>query len=349
MIRPCIILVICAVAICPNSRAREADGTLGLIRTPNNGMPAVVAPGETFQAVLTEQAELSIASSDASVALTAEWTALPGGAVQATCTVPPDAKPGLYALTATVGQDVNDTNVRSVYVQSAPAPEYYIVAHMADMRMATAQDNAQTASVDTLRKVVAAVNTSGAAFAVVTGNLTASGMPEQFQALLDILDTCTVPTFVCPGSLDAKHGHYQRYFGPLTYMFRFGPDGYISFDTKDTIPADELGPQDGDLYLFRRAIRSARWSVGFTHRYELLMGMRSQLVLFADDPLDGLIVGHAKEKAVCIPWGNTALTVTPPAADGYMRVFDVSAKGMKPREPQRVVLAEPPPVAEETP
>jgi hypothetical protein len=118
-------------------------------------------------------------------------------------------------------------------------------------------------------------------------------------------------------------------------MFWFGKDGFLSYDTKDYSSASELGPQDGLLEVYRRAIKPARWSVGLTHRYEPMQGIRSQLVLFVDDPLDFLLFGHwhrentAEQRAV--PWGTTPITVVPAAINGRYRLIDVTERGLRPR------------------
>jgi len=328
-------LLVAAVAA-----AREPDGTFSIIRTPNNGIPVIVLPGDTFEATLTQQAALSLVAENASPGLTVEWTKLPGGATKAHCTVAADAQPGTYAIEAKT-EDRTDRIPRSVFVV-ASFPDTYIVAQLTDTHVG-GDRNGRSAS-DIFRDAIKAVNESQAAFAVITGDLTHDGDLTQFQQFLDILDTAFIPTFVCAGNHDRQGLNYERVFGPTVYMFRFSRDGYLCFDTKDFIPADELSGQDTELEIFRRAIKPSRWSVGVTHRYEPFMAMRGQLVLFVDDPLDYLIFGHwhrantDKEKAV--PWGRTPITVTPATVDGYIRLFDVSGKGVKGREPQKVAATE---------
>ena len=319
--------------------ARQPDGTLAIIQTPNNGIPAIVIPGGVFDAVLTQRADLKLAGKEPAPAVTIEWTNLPGGRARAHCTVAADAVPGAYALEAAGG----DRNERAVFVV-AEMPDTYLVAHLTDTHVGSIRETRPAA--DIFRDAMKAANDAQPAFVIVTGDLTDDGEMEQFREFLDILDTCAAPTFVCPGNHDRKGLNYETVFGPTTYMFRFGPDGYLSFDTKDFIPADELLGQDGDLEVYRRAIRSARWSIGLTHRIEPTMGMRCPIALFVDDPLDHVIFGHwhraNTESEKTVPWGNTRMTVTPATADGFIRLFEISGKGIKAREPQRVVAMEPP-------
>ena len=334
--------LLAAVILIPiAAAARQEDGTLGLIQTPNNGVPAIVLAGQSFEAVLTDRAELALIGGGATYALNADWATLPGGRHKAECTVAANVPPGTYTLHAT-GKTQEDENGRAVYLRETFSDEY-LVTHITDTHIGKDQRHPRTSGAIN-RDVFAAVNDTGAAFVLVTGDLTESGEPEQFRRFLEILDTCLYPTYVCPGNHDRLGLHYEHFFGPLTYMFRFGKDGYLVFDTKDFMMADELGPQDTELQLFRRAIKPSRWSIGVTHRYQPMMGMRSQLALFVDDPLHLLIFGHWHEAngpdQTRVPWGTTYIVVTPAAIDGSLRIFDVSARGPMPREPQQVAAVE---------
>jgi len=332
-----VIVVFLAFAV--SAAARAPNGTLQLLRLPNNGIPAIVIPGGSFEALLGKQARIQLVNGEpgaAGLELSAEWTDVPGGTVKARCTVPENTPPGTYTLEARVGDEM-DRNVRSVFVR-ASFPEYYLVAHLTDTHIGSPGNAAKN-----FAAALKAAEDSSAAFILITGDLTDGGEPEQFQQFIAILDSSALPTFVCPGNHDRKALHYEHFFGPGAYLFQFGQDGYLSFDTKDFIPADTLGEQDAQLEIFRRQIKGCRWSVGFTHRYESVMGMRSQIVLFADDPLDHLIFGHwhraNTEEERTVPWGGTRVTVTPATFDGNLRLFDVSAQGIKPREPENVGAA----------
>ena len=58
--------------------ARQPDGTLGLIRTPNNGIPAIALPGTAFDVVLAAQGTVRLSGAGVSYDLATEWTPLPG-------------------------------------------------------------------------------------------------------------------------------------------------------------------------------------------------------------------------------------------------------------------------------
>jgi len=321
------LLLACLLLAAP-ALARSPEGWIDQIRTPNNGMPALAATGGGFDAVLAAKGELRLIAGERAVPLACQWEAAPGGGMLAHCTLPGDCPAGAYALEWR-NEGGLDTNTRSVFVFDV-FPEYYAIAHVSDTHLGKSP-----AAEEIDHAVFRAVNESGAAFAAVTGDLTEGGEEAQFQAVLRLLDTCVLPTFVCPGNHDRQGLNYERFFGPACYLFWFGKDGFLSYDTKDFSAASELGPQDGLIEAYRRAIKPARWAVGLTHRYEPMQGMRSQLVLFVDDPLDCLLFGHwhrentAEQRTV--PWGTTAITVVPAAIDGKYRIIDVTEKGLRPR------------------
>lgn len=321
--------VLALACLAAAAAARNPDGTLGLIRTPNNGMPAMVTGGGSFDAVFEQEAPARLVSeTGTSVDLEVEWTTMPGGRAQGRCTTPGDAQPGAYALEAG-----DDRIPRAVYVFDA-FPESYRIAHVTDTHIgATAPNGPAT---EAFGRIVAAVNEARPAFALITGDLTENGDMEQFREFVEALDRCQVPTFVCAGNHDRQGLNYEAVFGPLTYAFRFGEDGYLGFDTKDFLIADELGPQDADLQVLRRGIKAARWSIGFTHRYDADMGMRSQVVLFVDNPLDSLLFGHYhranKDKETKVPWGRTSITMTPAGMDGAFRFIEISPGEILPLE-----------------
>lgn len=321
--------------------ARDAAGLLDIVITPNDGMPVIALPGAEFEVLTTAQAELLLEANGATLALSPSWSDVPGGRKRARCTIPAEIPPGLYALRAR-GADREDVNLRSVCVRGA-FPESYTVAHITDTHIGSNR-NART-SEDIFTELIQKVNATPAAFVLVTGDLTESGEPGQFKNFVDILNTCALPTFVCSGNHDRKELNYERTFGPDSYVFWFGKDGYLVFDTKDFYAADDLGPLAADIQIQRRAIKSARWSIGVSHRYEADMGMHTQLALFIDDPLDWFIFGHwhrentAQEKSV--PWdapdGATRITVTPAAINGAMRLFEIGPAGIVPGEAQKAV------------
>ncbi|MCP4640314.1 MAG: hypothetical protein GY851_07780 [bacterium] len=316
--------------------ARGPNGALDVIVTPNNGVPVIVAPGEPFDALLTERASLRLTSEGAARALDVEWTdGLPGGFVRARCSVAKTAAPGAYSLEADA-DGRKDVNVRAVYVRKE-FPKTYTFAHLTDTHVGS--DRHPRASEDIMTAVIDAINEAEPAFVLITGDVTENGEMDHFRSLLGLMDACTVPTFVCPGNHDRQSDHYERVFGPRAYAFRFGLDGYLAFDTKDYRIADDLDTQIADLQLLRREIKSVRWSIGFTHRFAMDMGMRTQLILFVDDPLDHILFGHYhranKKDEDEVPWGDTGLTMTPAGIDGAMRFMQVSPRGVEAGPVQR--------------
>ena len=312
--------------------ARNADGTLGTIQSPHNGMPALRTPGASFSARLSARAELSLVQGENRIALDAEWTETTSDGISAQCRLPASVPPGTYTLEARHDSGV-DQNQRAVYVLES-FPKNYVVAHLSDTHLGKEREGRRRSEAIN-QDISAQVNASDAAFAVITGDLTENGNPEQFQTFLRVIDACALPTFVCPGNHDRQALNYEAYFAPLQYAFQFGEDGYLSFDTKDYNTASGVGVQDGNLQRLRRQLKPSRWCIGLTHRYEAMMGMRSQLTLFVDNPLDFLFFGHlhyentADEPAV--PWGTTPITVVPAAVNGSMRLIAITELGIKPR------------------
>ena len=363
--------ILFAWLICVAAMARDPEGHLALLKTPNEGMPVITVPGAIFEVTAQQQAELRLIASDPNtppIALSVEW--LPAGSllVAGHCTVPPSILPGTYALEATVEGKI-DRNVRSVYVRSS-FPDAYGFAHLTDVHvgrtgtigqpgsavlkaaLSTIVADAQKAKA--MSQSVPAASTTDekkppvlpeVAFVAITGDLTQDGTPEQFREFLDALNTSVLPTFVCPGNHDKTDDEYARVYGPLNYAFRFGQDGYLVFDTKDFMIADDAGSEAATVALQRRALRDCRWTIGLTHRYDASMGMRLQLAILVDDPIDWLVYGH-EHKANgpdrrATPWG-VPITVTPALVDGVGRLIMVLPQGIKPTEPQPVAGVTPP-------
>lgn len=303
--------------------ARDSAGLLSTIITPNEGVPAVLLAGTTFDAVVTAQGDLSLRREAETVALEVEWLPLPGDRDLARCLVPENAAAGAYELVIS-GDGVADNLVRAVWVVES-FPETYAIAHITDTHIGSTRH--ARASEDIFLDLVEHVNASDAAFVAITGDVTENGDAEQFQSFLEVLNRCTKPTFVCAGNHDRQALHYEHAFGPLDYWFTYGEDGYLVFDTKDFMVSAGLDGQDSLLQRFRRAIMPCRWRIGLTHRYEFDMGMRSQLTLFVDNPLDYLIYGHWHRanatNAEAMPWPGVRATVTPAAINGAMRMFRI--------------------------
>ncbi|MEA3364849.1 MAG: metallophosphoesterase [Candidatus Hydrogenedentes bacterium] len=312
--------------------ARGPDGALDIIITPNNGVPTIIGPGDAFEVTLTQRASLRLVNADGdAITLEPEWSELPGDLQRATCKTSSRLASDTYALEA-VTEQRTDTNVRSVYIASMVSD--YPIVHITDVHIGKANRDPTPDAM--FRRLIEHVNGIKAAFVLITGDVTENGTPEQFRTFIEILDTCKLPTFVCAGNHDGQGLNYENTFGPLVYSFQYGPDGFLVFDTKDFIMADNLDAQVGELQRLRRAIKPSRWSIGVTHRYEPSMSMRSQLVLFVDDPLDSLFFGHwhRESEVKSVPWGTTPVVVTPAAVDGAWRLILVTQTGIHAQEVQ---------------
>lgn len=317
-----------AVLLALPAEARNADGTLGFLITPNNGIPALVSGGREFSVEALGEAELTLQGAVGEIPVAAAWTARASGRHVAACTLPEGVAPGLYALHAKHASG-EDSNARAVAVLPPPG-DLYAIAHLSDTHIGSGRHKRPSTAI--VGDLIQAINRSGAAFCIVTGDLTDGGEPAQFQDFLKVLDTCTLPTFVCSGNHDREALNYEQFFGPAVYAFAYGRDGYLSFDAKDFVTTPDLGAQPGELETARRSIRAARFSIGFAHRFEASQGMRGQLALFVDDPLDYLLFGHwhreNTDEERGLPWGRTRVSVVPAGIDGKYRIIDVTPQGL---------------------
>lgn len=325
------------VTLCTAAIARNEDGTLGLIRLPNNGVPVIIRNPVVFEVLLQSEAALQLRGNAGNFQLESELMEQPDGQIKANCYATSTIPPGTYSLHAQA-TTTEDINVRSVFVVDE-FPLEYVIAHITDTHIGTTRH--KRSDMEVIVECIEVINTSNAALVLITGDLTENGAPEQFQKFIEVLDRCTLPTFVVPGNHDRQYHAYSSFFESLTYSFVFGKDGYLAFDTKDFLIADEMRLQDGLMHRLRRRIRPSRWSIGFTHRYDPSMGMRAQLCLFVDDPLDYLFYGHIHREPGeqdGIPWGKTQAIITPAAIDGFLRFVDVTPAGITPREKTAAVL-----------
>ncbi|MDP7638253.1 MAG: metallophosphoesterase [Candidatus Hydrogenedentes bacterium] len=321
------------------AHARDLDGPLGIITTPNDGMPALVLRGESFPAETTSKAGLLLRSDKAEFPIEPVWTELVTGRFVAACKIPTGVEPGTYSLVARSGE-TEDTNFRAVFVYES-FPDTYTVAHITDTHIGSNRHPRSSGAI--FADIVDAVNAKAPDLVLVTGDLTEDGDPKQFQSFVSLLNRIEAPTFVCAGDHDRQGRNYEAYFGKVSYAFRFGPDGYLAFDSKDYVVADGLRTEEAELQRLRRSIKASRWSIGFTHRYEPSMGILAQLILFVETPLDFLVFGHWHREngseEIAVPWGNTVMRVTPAAIDGRLRYVDIGPKGPKSDEPGVVVQA----------
>lgn len=280
--------------------ARDAQGKLNNIITPNNGVPAIASPGSILEAVMRTKSEISLDDGIRTIGLDAEWSDGPGQSFTALCTLPKDIAAGTYTIVATSGPDV-DRNARSVYVY-ALYPKEYAIIHLSDLRIRSSVQAADPrAFADTLST---RIDSEDIAFVLATGNLTESGSEEEFVRLLEVIDAFGVPTFLNPGTRDIRRSEFAKYFGNPTYAFRYGFDGFLSIDTTPDSDSPVLGPSHSMLQGLRKKIKPARWSIGFSYRPVTPEDIRTALILFEDDPLDYLVSGAAGPGDTLSPWPN---------------------------------------------
>ncbi|MCX5758182.1 MAG: metallophosphoesterase, partial [Candidatus Hydrogenedentes bacterium] len=217
-------LIFLSLVLALGAWAREPDATLGLIRAPHEGMPVLLGNTLAFDVVLREKADdVRIERDGSSIALSTQWSEV-RGMWHGLCQLPQDVPAGAYALAADAkGQ--TDRNVRSVFVY-ASFPESYRFAQLTDIHVGADREWGHGA--DVFRKAIETCNASDAAFALLTGDLTDNAGPDQYRQFIEILNTCTLPTFLTPGNHDSEQGEYGRVFGDAAYAFHFGPDAYLS-------------------------------------------------------------------------------------------------------------------------
>ncbi len=306
------VLVLVSIAITLPAAARNADGTLAVIEYPNCGAPAMVTPGGAFSVRLREKAELFLVSEKTRLPLETRWTGREWGLPTGRCRLPGDLIPGDYTLEA-VTPGATDANRGVVHVVEN-FPDTYTIAQIGALDL-RGDDEASFTRVRTLLEKAQA---AGAVFAVITGGLASEETAGIYRPIVQLLSTAPIPVFTCPET--AASPVAATFWGRGGYVFRFGADGYLAFDTTGPFPADENGPQAAWLYRVRRRIRDSRWSIGLTQYYSHAMGIRAQLTLLVDDPLDALLSstvpsyeGHPLSTA---PWGHTALFPLPPGTSG---------------------------------
>jgi len=326
--------------------ARAEDGTLYWIWSPHDGQPALSQPGRSFEVLLREtdhtadQPVFSLVAADGT-----EYTmdSKPVGTEQSifrryACTVPPAIRPGGWALRVRRSDGTADTTRRAVWVFDEEPAAYYVLAHLTDVHIGKHRPSLPDPEI-MFSAAIDAINSTDAALCAITGDITESAEPEQFRRFLALLDRFTIPTLVCSGNHDRNNLLYEQFFGMQTWARRFGPDGFLVFDTKDYVVADDWGPQAGTLYELRRLLRPCRYTIGLTHRFEVSMGMRTQLTLFVDDPIDLLLYGHTHQErrpGEGPSWGRSETVITPAGVDGYYRLIDITAQGPVPRPVSRV-------------
>lgn len=321
------ILTMLVLSLLPlRAYGRDASGRLQDILAPHSGAPAVLSPGGALEVVLTTPGDLVLENGELRYSLRADWRSLPGDRVGDTVPLPREVAPGRYALAYADGRDRN----RAAVFVLAEMPEVYALAHLAGPQISAAEGENHGAEA-ALAKALQA----NAALVLMSGPLTGSNGSKEYEALIAWIEMQTTPIFVSPGSQERQDGLWRSYFGAPVDGFRFGPDGFMALGLLDAFGAGELDGDMGAIQRLRRVLKPQRWVVGFTGTNVMQWGMRSQLTLLADDPIDALLVGARQTEASpaegLMPWGATITLPAPPAESGGVHIIDMTHAAMLPR------------------
>ena len=278
------LIAIGVVSMCAS--ARSPDGTLGALQLPNNARPAMVCAGSAFVVEAQQRGELRLAGESAQFPLAPEWQDAARGTVRASVTVPAEIPAGAYSLEWTQG-DEGDRNTRAVYVLAAAAERDPYSQQYTFACIALAMDSGQAGSAANASNTI---NATQAQFAIVF----VSGPEDRFGDLLTTLDACAVPTVVVA---DAPESVCNRWFGPGTFAFQYGPDGFIAPAAGRAGLGDDLGPVAGQIAQLRQANKTARWTVGLFAGPNAAMSTRNEITLFVDDTIHACIYGFVDDKA----------------------------------------------------
>lgn len=278
--------------------------------SPNQGEPALVLRGGEFEVRATEQSQVALVSGDLRVPLAGVWSR---NGTLCLVRVPEDMLPGKYAIE--VG---GATNYNAVFVYNEIPRRYSIACVPASTGPSPAA----------LKEIVQLINSSGAALALFLGPLTSSGSAEDLKLAAEALRGCSAPTLTTPGADDIARGEYGHYFGSGWHGVRFGEDAYLSLNSADLVPLDELGQGPAEIQRFRRINRSARWTIAFTGRLSRRSALRTLLTLYTDDPADFVLSndGLLRRKG----FDAIAINSTPaplPAAENGILLVEIGESG----------------------
>ncbi len=289
-------LTVAVLLACGLSHARNPDGTLGIIIAPNEGTPAIVAPGGEFAVLLREERDLVLVSDTIRLPLMLESLREFDGHVEAWYRIPIQARPGSYDI-ETAGTD-RDRIAGVVYVVDSDLAEYDVVVLNPDTPARWSEQMAQQKS-EQLTIALIPYPTAPSAAARTQ--------------LLEALTQSNTPTIVIPGIGD-PHA-FEAVFGPAVYAVSVGRDAYLRFPS-----GRGLAGKEGRLHELRRSIRAARWSVGVSPASWETWDLRTQLTLLVDDPLDVHFAMGAPKTERKNPWGTTLFYAGPGALQATYRV-----------------------------
>ena len=290
---------------------------------PSPGRPAITVPGGHFSVdeLSTGDAHLVGGDSRISVDISSNNGTLPEGA--GVIRVPTTLEPGRYQLSVAApgGERVE---LGPVFVLASVPSEYRVAIVRAD----TGGEGEEGVFSSALLDMVAS---SSPDLVFVVGTLTRDGTSKAYTQVARQFAVLSLPTFFCPDEAELLRGSYVEHFGEPIHAFRFGDDGFLFLGAGPTHRDSGAAAQIGPIHRWRRLLRSSRWSIGVAGRFGTNWSVRSQLVLFVDDPLDYLIAGAVPtgvgEK---VPWGRTPLALPP---DGGLQIINVRDTEIAAQEP----------------
>ena len=217
---------------------------------PHALQPAVTVPGGSMTVQSIQQGLPVVLAGPADVALQASWAESAVNGIEARCVVPTDAAPGRYDLI--VGEERREGAVW--VLESIPAS--YRIAFVSGHEPAGLVQ-AATAAVE------------AEALGLVFIGADADAAPYRAAAR-----ETTLPVWVT--------GVGDRSEWPFAFAAAIGQDTLLFHDPRVT----KLGAGSGELHRLRRATRASRWTIAVSPHYDPYIGIRNQLILFADDPVD---------------------------------------------------------------
>ncbi len=297
-------------------------GAAAAVGGPAPGRPAVVVPGGLFGVGegAGETVTLIRGLERYPLPVVAPKGALPIGAGHVR--IPEELPAGRYEF---VAGPADESTLPSGRVHVLPEfPEAYSVAVV--RRDSDGQPGAAVFS----ESLVSEVRATDAALVFLVGTLTTDGQEASYVALEAQWSEMAVPVFYCP---DGEEVARCRAAGnPIVseHAFSFGKDGYMLFGAGLSQTDVGVDGRMGAIHRWRRALRASRWSVGVTGRFGLDWSIRSQLVLFVDDPLDYLVSGEmVPGVGETLPWGRTRYAIPSTAPVLPLQLFTVDGGAMR--------------------
>lgn len=320
------------------ARARNPDGTLGLLRRPASTHPVIVLAGDSFEIRCDAPADASgwwaeLVVRDTHIApypldLASSTFDMMTGRWIISAEVPSDVPQEVFDLHVGFdgGEDTSLTAVR-VYREW---PRSYRVAHISDTQNLFAVPGI-TDRMDDLYRDLAVVAPD---FVINTGDLVTYGEPGEYRDFLAVAETARVPTFNIPGNHDIfwtrcwdrelYQRRYERYIGERDYAFDFGADHYVGIEISGyenlcphaKLSEDQAAFLEADL----AAHASAPLTVLFGHQVEHGADVLEDIAM--RHGLDFYLYGHIHEDAVSTR-GESVFAAVGWAGDALFRVLYV--------------------------